>query len=303
MKCLVIGFGSIGKRHATVLKKLDCEVSLVTSQTTTEYPCFESIENAFQKNIFDYVVIANATHLHHSTLLNLIQQNFTGIVLLEKPMFFKFESIPENNFRKMIVGYNLRFCEPLSAAKEIIQHDKLISFSANVGQYLPTWRKEDYRQCYSAQKNLGGGSLRDLSHELDYSLWFCGDAQAVAAIGGKYSTLEITSDDVYSILMRCENCPIVNLQMNYLDRMARREIVIHTHQHSIHVDLIKGTLNVDGQAKVFDKNFLADSYIKQHQAVLSNHFSQFCNEQQGLKLIQLIENIEHSNQSHQWIMA
>src|SRR3990167_4205963 len=191
MKCLVIGYGSIGKRHAEILKTFGCHVYLVTQQNIYEHGCFKSIKSAFQRIKFDYVVIANETHLHHDTLLQLIQFDFDGIALIEKPIFSKFTTIPKNKIKKIMVGYNLRFCEPLVSAKKIIEKENLISFSVNVGQFLPTWRENDYRACYSSQKNLGGGVLRDLSHELDYSLWFCGDSKEVVSMGGQYSDLNI----------------------------------------------------------------------------------------------------------------
>lgn len=301
MRCLVVGFGSIGKKHAQILKNLGCKVSVVTSQKSNEYVCYGSIAEAFNKELVDYVIIANATHLHHSALLTLIQCDFRGVVLVEKPLFAKMEHLPKNNIAKILVAYNLRSHELLRRTQEIIKDERLITFSAYVGQYLPTWRKTDYRQSYSAKKEQGGGVLRDLSHELDYSIWFCGPCLAVSAVGGHFSELEIDSDDVYSIMMKCIDCPIVNIHVNYLDRCTRREISINTQQKTIMIDLIKGTLSVNGEIQNQYSEGVAHTYIQQHSNIMNKNYDSFCSYSDGLSLVKLIETIEGAAISREWI--
>src|SRR3990167_9887879 len=175
MRCLIIGYGSIGARHAQILKNLGCDVSLVTSQRNLSYTNFVTIEEALEKQHFNYIIIANPTHKHYETLIKLIQCDYCGIVLVEKPLFSTMMQLPKNNIAKILVAYNLRFCDLLNQAKKLIAEEGLITFSAYVGSYLPAWRQDiDYRNCYSSKKEQGGGALRDLSHELDYSVWFCG---------------------------------------------------------------------------------------------------------------------------------
>lgn|SRR3990167_1768513 len=300
MRCLIIGYGSIGKRHAQILINLGCEVTLVTSQKDLSYTCYLSIEEALEKIFFDYVIIANSTHQHYDTLIELIQCDYRGIVLVEKPLFLTAQQLPENNFSKMLVAYNLRFCDLLNQAKQLIREENLITFSAYVGSYLPLWRKDrDYRSCYSAKKEQGGGVLRDLSHELDYSIWFCGPCIELTALGDHFSLLEITSDDAYSILMKNEHCPMVNLQMNYLDRYPRRHIMINTTHQSLFIDLVDGLLYANGEiiARSTDRSV---TYIKQHQAVLNGEFDAFCDYEQGLYLVKLINVIESASASQTW---
>ena len=302
MRCLVIGYGSIGKKHAEILLQLKFYVALVTSQKVDIFKCYSSVESAFNDDTFDYIVIANATFSHHETFLQLIQCHYSGIVLVEKPLFSKIEKLPEHSIKKIIVAYNLRFHELLRHTKNILNQEKIISFSAYVGQYLPTWRKEiDYRQCYSASKELGGGVLRDLSHELDYSTWLCGRCLDVTAMGGQLSLLEITSDDVYSILMKCESAPIVNLQLNYLDRISRREILVHTEQSTLWIDFIKGTLSINGKIEKSCVDGVRQSYVNQHEAILKGEFEHFCDYDHGLEVVRLIDVIESTSKSKSWM--
>jgi len=302
MKTLIIGFGSIGKRHADVLKTLGCQPNLVTSQTVSDFQCYKNIEVALQHESIDYAIIANPTYLHHQSLLDLIQCDYQGIVLVEKPLFAKNEELPKHNIAKILVAYNLRFHKLLTEIKKLLEGENLVTYSAYVGQYLPTWRKNtDYRNSYSAKKEQGGGVLRDLSHELDYTLWLCGPCSYATAIGGHLSHLEINSDDVYSIMMKCERCPVVNIHVNYLDRCVKREITINTEQHTFYVDFIKGTLSIDGNIQSQCTDELPQTYVKQHQAVLNENFDSFCTYSNGISVLTLINTIEQASLAQKWM--
>lgn len=301
MRYLIIGYGSIGKRHAKILKDLDCYVCLVTSQKIEDYNSYPTIEIALTKEVIDWVIISNPTHLHHESLLQLIKNNYQGKVLVEKPLFLEMAQLPSNNISKILLAYNLRFCNLLQAAKKIIENEKIITFSAYVGSYLPNWRKgTDYRNCYSSHRDQGGGVLRDLSHELDYALWFCGPCLDVTASGGKFSQLEINSDDVYSILMKTKLCPLVNIQMNYVDHHPRREVMINTDRTSISIDLVQGFLKVNGKIEMQSED-RTQTYVKQHQALLENDFQSFCTYEEGVDLVNLIETIEKANDAKTWL--
>ena len=176
---------------------------------------------------------------------------------------------------------------------------KVLEVYVECASYLPDWRpNQDYRQSVSAQKKLGGGVLLELSHELDYLNWICGGWQTITAIGGHYSHLEINSDDSFSIMMTTERCPSVIVQMNYLDRISQREIVVNTDQHTIKVDFIKGTFQVDAeveQVKV-ERN---DTYLAQHQSILDHQFDKLCTLAEGMDIMEMIQAIENSAYANQ----
>lgn len=303
MRALVVGYGSIGSRHATVLSDLGVSVSVVTAQTIKSYSHYKTLEKALKETVFDCIVIANPTHLHHASLEKISSLNFQGTVLVEKPLFSKFEMQQSDDNKNIYVAYNLRFHALLHHLKKLIADDELVSFSVNVGSYLPHWRKNtDYRDCYSAKKECGGGVLRDLSHELDYVTWLCGKCIEVTAMGGRLGTLEISSDDIYSILMRCENCPMVNVQLDYLNRMPTRKIIIHTKkQNTIFLDLIQGDLIMNGEIQLQVKEAIANTFKKQHESILKKEFQHFCTYRQGLAIMRLIESIELAAVEKKWV--
>ena len=60
---------------------------------------------------------------------------------------------------------------------------KIFSVRCEVGQNLMYWRKDrDYRSSVTANRNLGGGVLLELSHELDYLSWIFGPCKWVRAM-------------------------------------------------------------------------------------------------------------------------
>ena len=66
---------------------------------------------------------------------------------------------------------------------------KILYIRAAVGLYLPNWRPGcDYRQTVTSCKDLGGGVICELSHELDYVRWLVGEVAqicALSAAGGR----------------------------------------------------------------------------------------------------------------------
>lgn len=301
MKALVIGYGSIGARHARILSELGCHVAVV-SRREVDFPLIcHDVAEALAAERPDYVVIANETKQHHDTLLSLAELGYTGTVLVEKPLFGNWMELPSLPFRKVFVAYNLRFHPLIQRLKTELEGERILSVQAYVGQYLPDWRPtSDYRLSYSASAEQGGGVLRDLSHELDYLTWMLGNWERVSALGGHLSSLEITSDDIFALMLVTPLCPIVTLQLNYLDRMGRRFILINTARHTIEVDLIKGTITVDRDSESFGTG-RDDTYRAMHEAILSGSADALCSLDEGLETLRLIEAVERAAKHGKWV--
>ncbi len=145
--------------------------------------------------------------------------------------------------------------------------------------------------------------LRDLSHELDYLNWLLGGWKVLVALGGHFSHLEIESDDVFSLLMQTERCPVVTVQLNYLDRIGRRELLINTDLHTYKADLVKGILQVDGEVEIFKVN-IDDTYWLQHETILAENGDNtryLCSLDEGLEVMRMIEAVEKSAKEKAWI--
>lgn len=300
MKSLVVGYGSIGARHARLLTELGCETSVVSRRGCIEYPSFDSISSAVERFEPDYAVLARETRLHHEDLAELAKHGFKGTVLVEKPLFHLPLQMPANSFRNVFVAYNLRFHPLMQKMYGILLSERILSAQIYAGQYLPGWRPDrDYRRTYSSARN-DGGVLRDLSHELDYIQWLFGRWQKVAAVGDHYSDLEIDSDDCFSLLVVTEKCPAVSLQLNYLDRSGRRTMIINTDTATILLNLVNGTLTINNDTENC-KTERDTTYINQHRAILEGDFSFLCTADEGMQVMQLIQAAEMAAQNSVWI--
>jgi len=301
MNCLIIGYGSIGTRHADILKEMGHNIYVVSKRDITDFPCYKSMDEAFESKNFDYVIISNETFKHYKSFAKLRELGYSGKLLIEKPVFLEPSSIPQSDFEKVFVAYNFRFHPIIRKLHEFLNGKDIYSIQVYVGQYLPDWRPNtDYTESYSAFRNQGGGALRDLSHEVDYINWIAGGWKRVAAIGGKFSELQIDSDDVFVLLLEMENCPVVSAQMNYLDRKARREIIINMKDHTIKADLIHSTLEIGGEMTMFEVE-KGLTYTMQHNAILNGDYTTACTLKQGMDVLNLIHAAETASKMQKWI--
>lgn len=302
MNALVIGYGSIGARHARLLQALGCATSVLSARSIDFPDVFSRIDSALASWHPDYVVIANATCKHLETLQSLATLGYTGRVLVEKPLFADIASPPGQQFERLAVAYNLRFHPVIDALRKLLDGEKVLSVQCYVGQYLPSWRPDtDYRSSYSSHAAQGGGVLRDLSHELDYLQFMFGEWLRVSAVGGHFSCLEGDSDDVFGLMMSCASCPLVQVQLNYMDRVGRRSILVNTDSHTIVADLVAGTLAVDAHQEFIsaERDF---TYQAMHRAMLDGEHTdvRLCSLSEGMDTMRLIAAAEVASHSSQW---
>jgi predicted dehydrogenase len=299
-KALVIGYGSIGRRHARILADLGCEVAVVSRRSLDDVTHFANVAEAIKNVRPDYAVVANETSAHLAVVDELATAGFCGKLLIEKPLG---GAIPPHDFALCAVAYNLRFHPALTELAVALANEKILAMQIYCGQYLPDWRPgADYRRSYSADATQGGGVLRDLSHELDYLLWLGGAWRRAAAIGGRFGDLEITSDDCWALLLELERCRCATVQINYLDRPGRRQIIVNTHAHSFAVDFNQAVLMRDGEVQRFtvDRD---DTYRAQHRAMLAGDTSRLCSLADGEGVMKLIAASEKAARERAWAVA
>ena len=87
MNCLIIGYGSIGARHKSLLNQMGHRVYVVSKRNFQDEFYFKSVEEAFSRQQFEYVIVTNKTSDHFNTFGNLIERNYKGLLLIEKPLF------------------------------------------------------------------------------------------------------------------------------------------------------------------------------------------------------------------------
>ena len=200
-KILLVGLGSIGKKHLEILKK-DKTLSLAALRTNkgeskdkselTEF--FDLIDAlAFQP---DGVIISNPTSLHIESAKPFLEAGCK--VLIEKPIAHTVAEAQQlQEYASQIrVAYCLRFLEIYQKLGEILKVEKPFKVGFKRSFYLPKWHPyADYRNEYTARKELGGGVIRTLSHEIDLGLHWFGVPKEVTGLVDKLSFLELDTDD------------------------------------------------------------------------------------------------------------
>jgi len=299
LKILIIGFGSIGKRHYEILNRFKNinSIDIVSKQHISNIKIFKRLIDVNDLDKYNYFIISSKTLSHYEQLKYICSKVENKNILVEKPLYDKkYENIITTN--QIFTAYNLRFHPVLMKLKDLLKGQNIYYANIICGQYLPTWRPtQNYKKSYSADIRQGGGVLRDLSHELDYATWLFGKIDNIKSINSKVSDLEINSDDIFTAVAITKNKTIVNLSMDYISKIAMRRLVIHIKNHTIEADIINNTLFLygkDGKKEeiVIDECDRNHTYMKMHQAMISNDIKNICSYEEGKDIVNIIENIE-----------
>jgi predicted dehydrogenase len=301
---IVVGYGSIGNRHARVLQGLGFSVSVVSrrGKVGSGIASFRSVADAIAKVRPDYVVVATETATHAESLRALVDAGCKAPVLVEKPLFAEIPDRDESGKSNLHVGYQLRFHPAISYLREQVATSSNVAAQFYVGQHVDGWRAgRTARESYSGYAAAGGGVLRDLSHEFDLALWLFGRCERVAALGGRFTEATADSDDAWGILARFERCPIVTFQLNYLDRISQRRINVLTARHTISIDLVASQVNADGKTSHMPCEDDA-AFIAMHRAVLESNGHDACNFEGGMRVVEMVDAVERAARAGTWIV-
>ena len=270
-----VGMGSIGKRHLgnvcqLITSKGDTySIDLyrssinrelpedVTALVANQYLCSEPVQKDY-----DMVFITNPTSMHLETALTFRPR--TKSFFIEKPVFSDGEvdaaTIAKLDEIPSYVACPLRYNPVLQYVKQNINPSQVVSVRAMSSSYLPDWRPgQDYRQTYSAHKDLGGGVDIDLIHEWDYLTWIFGMPTDCYGVAGKYSDLEIDSNDTALYVAKNDQMTF-ELHLDYFGRKTQRTLDIFTHDDTIQCNIVAGTVNYLKEGKTLNFNSERNAY-------------------------------------------
>ena len=253
---IIVGYGSIGKRHAKNIKlHIKCNVILLRKIGLVNKDGYKEIYNLDQILNYNplFVLICNPTKFHFKILNFCLDNNIN--FLCEKPLVSSIEQLnlivkKSKNFKGIArIAYNLRYNPVVIKIKELLKDKKLgeILYSRFfVGQYLPDWRKKtNHLENYSVSRNLGGGVVLDLSHELDIANLLIGKPRNnPITLIDKIGNVTVDSEDISEILYKTKSNKIVSVHLNYLIRKSTRKIFIFTEMGTLKADLLKAKISV-----------------------------------------------------------
>ena len=248
----MIGLGSIGTRHLKnlfAISKERCISLQVDALRSNKTPLPNGVGDLISSEYFSYddlpddydiVFITNPTSKHYETISQTLSK--AKHMFIEKPVFDKidydYESLQWEPEGVYYVACPLRYHTVIKYIKEFLKDNQVYSVRCICSSYLPDWRPDtDYRLSYSALAKLGGGVRGDLIHEWDYLQYLFGKPLEVNCQYGKFSHLEIDSEDSAIYIAKYPD-KLVSLSLDYFGRFSRREIELFTKDDVIVGDLI-----------------------------------------------------------------
>ena len=272
MKILIIGLGSIGKKHVDALLKINESFIIYSLRSSKNSGIYKSVINIYKqeeikKLNLDLIIISNPTFFHKKTLEQL--KVFKKPVFIEKPLFHKLNinsivNYYESNNIFSYVGCNLRFLDSLIYVKDkILVSDKEIN-EVNVycGSYLPDWREGNFRENYSSKSELGGGIHLDSIHEIDYIYWMFGSPIEIHRVLKSKSSLSVNSIDYANYTLDYGKF-CVNIIMNYYRKFPKRNLELLTENNIYEIDILKNVV-FKNDTNIFNSNqTIIDTYYLQ----------------------------------------
>ncbi|MGD2118521.1 MAG: Gfo/Idh/MocA family oxidoreductase [Chromatiales bacterium] len=241
MRIAVIGNGSIGKRHMRNLISLgyDDLISMdpsaeMTAQVHALHPQvgqYSTVEELFEQGKPDVAFICSPPQFHLPQLNLAIEHGCHSFV--EKPFSLNPEGVAEalknaeaKNLR-VATGFNMRYVQPIRQLKQWLDDGligDLLSCRIGLSSYMPNWHPwEDYRECFMAFWQSGGGALFDYVHGIDMAQWFAGRITQLCSMQ-KTTSLEMETDDMAVLIGQTDKGVMLDLYFDFVDHLSRRRI-------------------------------------------------------------------------------
>lgn len=241
-RILIIGLGSIGRRHARNLRALGVSDIFVWRSRGVDTKPLEDNERVEVVSTLedglarkpDLVLVTNPTALHLDAARAAVRAG--AHVFIEKPLSHTLVGIEDLLAaarvagKQVFVGNNFRFHPTLVRAKEVLVAGAIgrpVTARFSVGEYLPDYHPwEDYRAGYSARKELGGGVMLTQIHDVDLLLWFFGMPSSVVSRVGRLGELGIDVEDVAEIVAQYGDRLIASVHQDYFEKPGKRSLVV-----------------------------------------------------------------------------
>lgn len=278
MKFLICGMGSIGLRHVRNLKLLGFHDIVIFSSGKSVMPgakkevencnIYSSLDDALSEKP-DVCMITNPTSMHIDVALKAANSNCH--LYIEKPISHSLEKL--DILKKVVdkkglitfVTYQFRFHPHIILLKAILNdvdgfYGKPLYVTTEWSEYLPDWHPwEDYRQSYSARKDLGGGVLLTQIHPVNYLHYIFGNIHKLQINKVATRTLNIDVDDLADLLISFENGMGGHVHVDFLQKPRVHTMKVLTTKGRFEWDYHKNLLIfIDREGK--EKTFLNEGF-------------------------------------------
>lgn len=253
-KICIIGYGSIAKKHISVLRKIDPNIvfyilSRKKYLNKKKIFFFNNFNKIDQYNI-DLYFICSPANTHYFYIKKIVERkkNF----LVEKPLGLTqdisnlkniFKSIRKFNL-KCLVGYQLKYDE---AAKYFFNYYKKLPAKDIIGaeivckSNLINWRKDNL---VSIRSKLGGGVLYELSHELDYMKTFFGEYKSLVTLEDSRKMFNSNVEENKNIIFKMKKNFNLLMTLSFNSHENLRFCKIHTKKFCLVLDWNSGKVKI-----------------------------------------------------------
>lgn len=287
MKVLIIGLGSIAKKHINALLKINPNCTIYALRSSKTASNYLNVINVFDiadvKTIeLDFIIISSPTSLHLNDINRCLI--FKRPLLIEKPAFDTLEIgdlLIKAALTPNYIGCNLRFLESIAFVKDFVTKNsslKVNEVNVYFGSYLPDWRPgTNFKEGYSADDTRGGGVHLDLIHEIDYLVWIFGLPNQSTKKLRSTSHLNINAADYANFVLEYDQFT-ASVVLNYYRRDVKREFEIVFDQCTIKVDLNKNLVTKNGEVIFNSEQTILDTYTKQMKYFIENKSGKMFND-------------------------
>ena len=277
-KVLILGSGSIAKKHQTILNQLGFETYLYSEKNrfsqskNNKLVKFiknkDELKNILDNNYFYFALIANETFKHFDTINFCIKYNLN--IFCEKPITslkFDYKKLSQKIIQKKLFfmcNYQLRNLDCILKIKKILKNEKIVSFNMSVGHNLLSWRKDKLRnESYFINKRKGGGVIFELIHEINLINFIFGDFLKIKTFKRTFNQNLYCEDVAVSIIKMRKNI-IGNLYQDMVSPVVFRKLDIICKKNYYEVDLIKNIITINKLRKIIFKKTSQINLIKKN---------------------------------------
>ncbi len=231
LRILLVGCGSIGKRHAECLNRIGVKNVLFfdpdekQSKSLAELYDGEAVatyEEGLEKA--EVVYVLSPTKLHIEQAMAAVKNK--KHVFLEKPLSTSLDGVDELEAEAkkngVVVGnaFCFRFHEGVARLKKLVDSGKIgktVSIRAMMGEHFPTVRP-DYMSTYYVKYS---GAF-ELVHDLDLAIYFAnGEIKEFYGVYGAYADMGFSSPDTVEMVLRFDNC-LASVHLDFFQKPRTR---------------------------------------------------------------------------------
>ena len=229
MKCLIIGYGSIGEKYANILVDLGVNVYIHDLKKKLVLTKVNVIKNlhAIEQNFFSLIIICTPSQDHFETFQIIKEKSLN--ILIEKPISNRIHEsemilAEKKKIRSNIfVVSNMRFHPGIEFLRNKIKYiGNIQNVYSHFGSKLPEKRIQNKNSYIYKSHSRGGGITIDLIHEFDYLAYLFGKIKIFSGLSEYLTINNLKFENRSSYLLKSnENFPIF-LHLNFFQELKTR---------------------------------------------------------------------------------